>query len=261
MSRLPLAILLATSFFISSCKNMFGELAQTDTDAAIFYDAKLAANTKDYDSAIALVGELSSGYAAQREVQVFLASAYAGRCGMDYLSIADAFIHNTASDTPMEIALKQMKGSTSEADCKTAESILRAISPAGDGIMSDNLDDAFLMAFVGIAKVGAILERLADTSDHDGVVDAGFDSCAIADADARELGTGITLMYNNIKNSGTAFAAQLSAMTSLCALSGGMCDVTDPTAFTAPAQLDAVRGVFDNQTVGIGSDPAYPACP
>lgn len=268
-SKIAIIFLITISLFTTSCKNLFTELADQDADAALFYEARMYANEKDYVTAIDIIeNEMGAEYQAKRKVQVFLASMYAGKCGMEYLYLAKAMLSSSGATSPLDVALTHMKGSTTETDCKTAEAILRAQSPTGNGVMSDDTNDAFLMAFVALAKIGAILERYGDTGsgnpDNDGVVDAGFDACntgTIADADAREIGTGLTLVYNNVLASGKTIANKMSALTALCtAIGGTTCTITNPATFTAN-EVKSLMGVVNYQTFGVGSDVAYTPCP
>jgi hypothetical protein len=264
ISRFSFVIFLTISLLSTSCKNLFSELAKSDSDAAIFYSARQLSNARLYDDAINKIYELSDEYYQRRDVQVFLASAFAGKCGLDFLSFAQSVANNPTNATPMELALVHMKDVSSEVDCQTAETIMRAVSPAGDGVMSDSIDDALYMAFISLAKIGAILSRIADTGagnpDNDGAVDAGYNACAMADADAREIGTGITLLYNNIILTSSDFATAMDDMATVCGVAGATCAKTDPTAFTAP-ELVLLKGVVDFQDFGVGSDAVYPSCP
>ena len=108
-----------------------------------------------------------------------------------------------------------------------------------------------------------MLSRIADTAaqiDNDGVVDVGYNACAMSDADARKIGSGITLLYRNIITTSGSFATAMSEMTTICALAGATCTKTDSSTFTA-AELVAIRGTVDYNRFGIGADAVYPSCP
>lgn len=262
-SRFSLVILITISLLSTSCKNMFSELAKPDADAAIFYAAKRYSDARLYEDAINKIYELSDEYYARRDVQVFLASAFAGKCGLDFLAFAKSVSENPSALTPMELALSHMKNVNSEVDCETAEAIMKEISPNGDGIMSDSTDDAFYVAFISLAKIGAVLSRIADTSaqtDNDGIVDTGYDACAMTASDARKIGTGITLLYNNILLTTGDFATAMNDMTTICGIAGTMCSKTDASTFNA-TDLDYIRGVVDYDQFGVGADAVYPSCP
>jgi hypothetical protein len=259
ISRFSLVILITISLLSTSCKNLFAELAKPEADAAVFYAAKRYADARNYDAAIDKIYELSDEYYARRDVQVFLASMFAGKCGLDFLGLAQSVIDNPGNSTPMELALAHMKDAVDETDCETAEDLMIAVSPNGDGIMSDSVDDAVYMAFIGLAKVGAVLARVAD-ADDDGAADGGYDGCAMTDADTRKIGTGITLLYNNIATTSGSFAAKMGAMNTVCSVSPATCAKTDGSTFTAP-ELVLIRGVVDYDQFGVGADASYPACP
>lgn len=262
--RFSIVVLTTVSLFSTSCRNMFTELADKETNAALYYQAQRLIDNGSYTEAIDIIeDQMSAAYAATREVRVTLASAYVGRCGLNFLNLADAIINNTNNSSPLELALSHMKSTTSEADCLQAETILRAASPTGNGVMSDDIDDAFLMTFVSLAKIGAILERVGDT-DNDGVINAGFSACTLSAADSRELGSAIMLLYNNIASTGSDIATQLNDVATFCSnvvvAAAGTCAKTDPASYSA-AELKAINGVINYDPFGVGSDASYTICP
>ena len=263
-SHFFVALLVMLSITTISCRNMFAELADKEADAALHYEAKRLLNSRNYTEAIDILEQdMSANYFQRRDVQRTLASAYVGRCGLDFLGLATGIIAAGGTNSPMDVALNHMKAATSEADCLEAENIMRAVSENSDGILSDNNDDAFFMTFISLAKVGAILARIGDAG-NDGVIDGGFDACAIADADTREIGSALTLIYNNISATGSDIASHLGSFSTVCSnpavQAAGTCAKTDPTTFSA-GELDMLRGVVNYSPFGVGADVAYTICP
>jgi hypothetical protein len=268
-ARVLVAVVVLTSVFTTSCRNMFSELADRESDRALHYHATMLLNQRAWDDAIDVIeNQISASYATRREVRRTLAEAYIGRCGLEYVDLSFEILNAVAADSPMDVALAHMSSNTDFSDCLTAENIMRLASPAGDGIMSDNENDAFFMAFISLAKIGAILAddttgADADTN-NDGVVDGGFDGCAITDALTREIGSAMTLLKNNLENSGSDIATELGSFDTVCSdpavTAAGTCDKTDPADFNA-TDLDMLRGVVNYSAFGVGSDVAYTICP
>ncbi len=75
-------------FLIAGCSgNIFDETAKTNTPAAIYYQAQLKMNDGDYNTAIALLQSLGPTYLSQRDVALVYASAYSGRCGLNFVNL------------------------------------------------------------------------------------------------------------------------------------------------------------------------------
>ena len=76
--------------FVLGCANIFQGGAKTNTDPALFVDTQIKMNSGDYDGAINNIEvKMTSKYRTRRDVKVLWASAYAGRCGLNFLDLAD----------------------------------------------------------------------------------------------------------------------------------------------------------------------------
>ena len=78
-------------FLVLGCTgNVLRELADKNTDDALLFDAKTAVNTQNYDEAINILTlRLSSSGQLKSEARSILASAYAGKCGLNFLEFVD----------------------------------------------------------------------------------------------------------------------------------------------------------------------------
>ncbi len=256
-----LSIPLFVGLAISGCsQNAFQESAKRDTDPALLFEAQKQMNTSNWADAITLIGRMSAAGQADRGTKVILASAYAGKCGLNLIRLADR-ITNASSQNFFAILLGglQQASVASVADCLTAESTLRSISDvAGNRTADENV----MLAFIGFAKVGAILAAYADTND-DGTPDPTFDSCNTAmlpDAMLREVGTGVTLAVSSLAASGGSIGSSLSdAVTNACAdlatvdPSFDFCAITAAADFTVD-QRKALGGlVKSSDNPGLGT--------
>lgn len=242
----------------SSCtKNFFDEFAKKDTKEAIFFDAKLKLNESNYSSAItsfnALAASHASYYASENMLPLH-ASAFAGRCGLDFISLLTD-IQGASSGSLFGLLMGAFPSATvtSYTDCLAAEDLLETI---GDET-ARNGDENLLMAFLSLAKIGVILSSRAD-ADNDQVADAGFDQCDevtdLPTAEAREIGSGLALFLKSIAAVGASYF-DITAIQTACAINAdtmAMCDTTDPTLITND-QLSTLRVFLGSSDYGINS--------
>jgi hypothetical protein len=235
----------------AGCTNAFSEMANKTSDAALLYAAQMSIDKGDYAAAIESIGLMSAKGQTNHTVRSTLASAYAGRCGLNLLSLAQD-ISNLSSRTLFEMLMYSFKGADANdvADCQAAETQLLAIS-------SPSNDEYVQLAFVELAKVGAILAAKAD-SDHDGTPGPGFNSCdsnTISDALVADVGTGITIAVASLAGTGvgTSATAPISAICDSIdsALhTTGFCDQTSATDFD-PTELLALRSLIKANEIGL----------
>lgn len=249
-------LLILISFFITACSgNLLDEIADKDTDEAVYFQAKQEINAGNYTTAIGLLESLSSSFLADRDRVPVYASAYSGRCGLVFLTLLNT-MQNAAGGTVFTTLMGAFPGAlaTNVQDCINSETILEGI---GDESARDG-DENLLMAFTSLAKVGTILSSLADTDD-DGVPDATFDQCDAGDLPenmVREFGSGMSTAILSLSAIGTSYIGDaVTDVNALCALDPNLnafCSTTDPAAFTA-AEVQALRYAIGSSDFGINS--------
>jgi hypothetical protein len=260
-----------------SCANAFQEMADKTTDKAKFYDAKLRLDRSDWSGAITVLNSLSTDFAAKREVKAVLASAYAGRCGLDFIDLSNK-IQNAGATAFFSVLLSAFAGKTAAnlTDCISAETTLNSISST---VAGRNANENLLMAFVAMAKMGVILAIKADT-DLDGIVDPTFRPCHSDGVtgtaqlpngptapydDASELVTGLSSFMLSLAavGSGDAGGTTFDEIQAFCDLLAAapyntdICSTTDRTAVTA-TQRRAIRAALSDNTgfgFSIDNDP------
>ena len=270
MRRLILALLLVP--WVASCgQNVFREFADRNSDAAKLFEANKQLNSQNWSSAITTLQSLSAPALASRSVQLTLASAYAGRCGLNFISKVDGLVNNASGNLFSQLLSIYRAASTAQVqDCIQAEAIVLALSSAPSG---RSADENLFLSLVGLAKIGAIFGEFADLNE-DGAVDGGFNACDPADlpvASLRQVGTGITIALSSLAATNSQLVNSIgTSLTSVCddleafdpALN--FCEVTDPAAFTA-VQLRAIGGIVRaSDYPGLGTcagNPIVCACP
>lgn len=262
MSRLLLACGVALAALgLGSCKNAFEEASVKNSNEGYYFDAQQFINSRDYDSAITKLNALTPEFKARRDVTVIIASAYAGRCGLDFLSLAKS-ISDNPSMRIFPVLLQNFKLATtgSIADCNQAETWMRTLAPTNN-FASMTPDEAAFLAMVSLSKIGATLGTYADLDD-DGVADVGFDSCnttQLPDLRTRNLAVSLNIAAAALSASGAAVGGStFTSLSSACAsfpAGTSFCGIYDPTALTVN-QVKVFNGLVKAQDIaGVGTCP------
>ncbi|MES2767983.1 MAG: hypothetical protein V4596_02465 [Bdellovibrionota bacterium] len=244
----------------TSCKNAFEEMSSKDSEAAILYSARQHLSAGRWTEALSEFEKLPAATLAETEVVVDRASAYSGRCGLDFLGLSD-LIENIGTTPLMELLMTNFPATSAAnyADCKLAEDLLKTVADTS-GVVSTE-DGRFLMAFNALAKIGVILNFRADADEND-AVDAGWDPCDgngatdLPAAEVSEVGTGIVLFYKNLQgfSFGSDITSEIEAICTDPMVDGSpvdFCDEEDATAYTN-AYRQLIRGFIRDDTDGIG---------
>lgn len=257
-------VLLTTSLSCGDL-NILSEFAKEDTNQALLQAAKIHINKGEYGDAIAEFASMTSDYLAKREVKVVYASAYAGRCGLDLLALAESMA-GTLPSLLFKFLMSQYQNVTTanRDDCLQAETIIKSISTTAT---ERTVDENLLMIFLSFAKIGVTISAHADNDDFDGNPDVGWNACTndasnFPEASVREVGTGLGNALTSltaISGQSTIGSDQTDTFTDGCADLAALnpaldfCSVTDSSAFTAD-QVKGIRSIVQaNEWVGIGS--------
>lgn len=245
-----LALLLCV--FNLGCHNVFSDLANKTTDDALFYQAQQQINVSNYDGAVTTIQTMSNGGKAARSTQDLLASAYAGSCGLDLLGLSTA-LASLGNNTLFESLLTQYQSGAAVqvTKCVSAEAVLKPLS-------NRTADESLLLAFTELVKIGRQLSIVADLN-HDGFADVAFDSCAMSDADATIVGTGITTFLMALTASNLPIAAGVTSTLSttcttidqaLALASPGYSGFCTKTTFNS-TELKAFKSLIRSKEIGL----------
>lgn len=244
-------LLIAVMTQLSCAKNALSESAKKDSAEALEFEAYRLLNEQNYTGALSKIAELPSSVQTSRDIQFLKASAYAGRCGLNFVSTVLA-LTEIGSSTLFTLLMRTYQNSTTShiADCISSESTITGVASAASGRTTD---ENLLMAFVALSKIGAIINTYADT-DHSGTVDSAFDQCStssLPDAQARQIGTAIAHLYLSLSQVGTTIGGGALANV-LTACSGyAFCSNTDASSYTA-TEVKAIRTFVAAQDDGSG---------
>ena len=252
----------------TGCPNGLSEFADKKTDAAYLFQAQMYADKSDWTNAIAQIGLMTATGQAKADTKAALASYYAGRCGLDLLTLADAINNGISSKTLWTILLSTYKAGTSTnlTDCKTAETTMRSISSTFSGLTSDQNVE---LAFIEFAKMGVVMASAAKLdANHDGTIDGSldagtgtFDACDsthITDALVGELGTGLTIAMSALSASGGSIASSVTtSYNTLCSTLAtygysSLCTTYTSSGFSS-TDLLALRALIKSNEIGFNT--------
>lgn len=271
---------LVLSSSLSCSVNVLETFSNKQTDEAYFYDARKLINDGQYDAALDVMALMTPTYLARREIITLKASAYAGKCGLNFMDFV-AQLSNMGTTRLFPFLAAQFVGGTpARIDaCETAEDLIESIG----AIAARTSDENMFLVLISFAKIGNVLSLYVDSNQNgtpDTIADTGsdYDACletpravrpttAVAgdwfNADLRQLGSGITLALANIgavSGSVNLGDASLASITGACATLATLnpaydfCSITDPTAFTAN-HLKGIKSMLKESTVvGLGTN-------
>lgn len=154
--------------------NLLSDFAQTDSDQALYIEAKKKIDDMAWDDAISIIeNRLSASFQAQANVKETLAGAYVGKCGLTFFELVDG-LSNASPTRIFEYFMGVFKNMTLTPDaCEEAIAIIESIG----GVSERTQDQNLFLAILGVARIGVTLSYKLDQEDHDGVADSTFNVC------------------------------------------------------------------------------------
>lgn len=248
------------SFVLLSCSgNSLSSFANKETDEAYFEDAQKLLNDGKYTLALEALAKLSAAYNERTDVRETLAGAYAGQCGMEFLSLVASITNSSGTPLSFFMRLFQRTESARPLSCNSAQTTMELFGNSTARTSDQNL----FMFFLGISKIGLLLRSAADSNPNDGSMDSTFSSCAnrsnLNDADVDVLITGFGLVFDNLAAVGASIAGSgaisaLSTFQTTCQTITGIANC----AITSSSQINATTRTFFRELImtsdfGIGS--------
>lgn len=260
--------LLTIIFAIScmGCSNFLESFSNKNSDNSLYEAGVLAMNESNWDLALAKFEALSPTYFASEEKKLMFASAYAGKCGLNFISYAaNLGSVSLGGSTLFSYFMNQWTGiAIYPSSCASAEQWINAISTdpnARSGTANFN------MMILAMVKVGVYLRNNADIDGvgnlGDGTTDPTFDSCAatpvgsgvLDDNQAKEVVSGFANFLVNATSNLSSLSSDLqtaiTALTAVCStLAVNPCAMTESSGVSVGA-VAAIRDLLKSGTTGI----------
>lgn len=234
--------------------NAFNDLYDKNTDEAIVEDINKLIDARLWSDAVDKWYTLSATAQTSRTNLVLLANAYAGRGGLDTISLLNSLASGGGGNL-FTMLMSSFTGATISDynDEVTAANIMLNISATAAGRTTD--ENVFLLS-VELAKLGTLVAATGDL-DLDGTVDATYDNCALSSGQGDEVITAIGNISDILAVIGTgSTGGSLTALTNACASLGGACAVTLTSGVT-PVMSQAGRTLVGESNLGVGLAAPY----
>ncbi len=246
--------------------NVFTELSSKTSDEAIVDDVNNLMDKGFWTDAVNKWNLLTSTGKAKRANKLLLASALAGRGGLDIVTLITNMNTNASggSKTFFQQLMIMFNGRnlTHYNDEVSAQNIIFGIAPSA---LNRTADENIFLVFVEFAKMGTLFAAIADVN-ADAATDATFDNCnttVLTTTQANEVVVSIAAILTSLAATGSAIAGtSLTAINSACTtieiLSPGFCSSTDISQVTA-LQTQASRTLVGETALGVGLKAALNA--
>lgn len=257
--------------FVGCNGNLYNEMSNKDADDALIFDAKTAVNGQSYDEAIDIItNRVSANGQIKTQAREILASAYAGKCGLNFINYVDA-LANATSGTAFQLAAAPFIGVTVDASyCLMS---LHTMDLLGT-YATRTVDQNAFSAVVGMVLMGTSTRTTTDNIPTlgDGIQDAPNISCSATDAEIDQIVLGYGYMATNFAALSTAQIGGSSTSAfndsiAICqSVAGSSCTITDAAQIT-PFIRDTMRDLLNTSQYGVGTaDGSNPllipaACP
>lgn len=239
-------VLIVSTTHLSCGQNIYQPMSNKGTESALYYEALLAMDRRDWDAAINAFSRIKGELNTRRDFIGNKAGAYAGRCGLNFITY---FNYLTTLDLTGTTLFKELMNSVSStsvlpADCAVAETLMLDLgTTAAERTNDENLFFLVLSMF----KVGAYLKQYLDV-DADGEATAGINVCTVGAANSAgnsaipssamiQIATGFSHLINTFSAFPSFPAAVVTAVnvftSTMCtfmgeaAVSGNPCAVYD----------------------------------
>ncbi|AZZ37642.1 hypothetical protein CIK05_12835 [Bdellovibrio sp. qaytius] len=251
------------SFFINSCgPNALSGLGSQTSDDFYMEEATKANNSQNYDYALdVLLNKLSAtGRAAVPAVEL-LASAYAGKCGFNFVQYVDSLSQSSSTAVFNVMMQPFVQVATDPSYCLLA---LQTIDTLGaPGIRTANQNT--FSAITGLVLMGASTRAYADKdgtgNNGSGTMDSVdmiCDNTLVTDNQMNDIIVGYgyfvtNLAYVSASMLGSSSFNGLNDSVAACnSVPGADCTITDKNNVSAGTRL-AIRRLLNTSTYGIGN--------
>lgn len=252
------------SIFISSCgPNALTGLGSQTSDEYYFEEATKANNNQDFDYAIdVLTNKLSATGQASVVGKELLASAYAGKCGFNFVEYVTA-LADSSSTAVFDVMMQPfVQVPTAPEYCLLALQTIDTLGAPGVRTANQNT----FSAITGLVLMGASIRAYADKdgTDNNGSgemdsIDMICDDTLVTDDQMNDIIVGYgyfvtNLAYVSASMLGSSSFDSLNDSVEVCNDLGGDCTVTDKDTVSADTRA-AIRNLLNTTTYGIGDKP------
>lgn len=249
------------AIFVTSCnQNLLSDVSSKSSDEYLYEEAAKSNNTQNYDSTINIItAKMSASYQNLAKSKELLASAYAGKCGFNFLNFVDS-LSKATSTAPFMLMMKPFVSVSIDASyCKLAISTMEKIGSTVVRTSSQNM----FVAILGLALMGTSLRQYADKTPTlgNGIIDVNL--CTTVTSSQIEdviVGFGhfsLNLSFVSASLIGSGSLSSLTGLNLVCSTQAGVsCAVTDLSSLSSANRTLLVsffRSLLNTSQYGVGS--------
>lgn len=244
------------SIILTACSNPLASLSSQTSDEYLMEEATKANNGRDYDRALEILTQrLSTSARASMKAKELLASAYAGKCGFNFVEYVEN-LADAVGGTAFRLAMDPFVGVELEPEyCLSALQTMDSIGTPAERTANQNT----FTAITGMVLMGASLRAYSDvapTALGDGTVDVNLCSGVTNDQmDDVIVGYGYftqNFAYLSAQLVGSSSFGSLQDAINVCSDIGISCSVTNKTDITNVVR-DTFRDLINTVEFGVGS--------
>lgn len=242
---------------LACSQNILQDMSSLSPDEDYYSKAMEALNDESYDQAILIVqNQITPTGQAAPKVRELLASAYAGKCGLNFLDYTKKLTEHTSGSAMSNLMLPFVQLAVDPPSCRLALETMELIGPTA----ARNNNQNIFTSITGMVLVGTALRGYADLSPVLGDGAADINLCAdFTDAQIDDIIIGFGFFNKNFSAVTTIMIGSYSSfilgdIVSICNDTAGAaaCQITDPADIT-PAMRDTFRDLVNTQEYGIGA--------
>lgn len=252
------------SFFINSCgPNALSGLSSQTSDEYYMEEATKANNNQNYDYALdVLLNKLSATGRASVTAIELLASAYAGKCGFNFVNYVTALSASSSTAVFKTMMTPFVQVVTAPEYCLLSLQTMDTLGAPGVRTANQNT----FSAITGLVLMGASTRAYADKNgignNGDGNMDSNNMICnsgLVTDDQMNDIIVGYgyfvtNLAYVSASLLGSSSFDSLSDTVDACnSVPGADCDVTDKASVSAQTRT-VIRNLLNTTNYGIGDE-------
>lgn len=254
---IKIILVLLSMLQLSCSNNIFSEAASKNSEDALLIDAQTAVNAQQYQTAIDIVTlQLSQQTQAKASTKEILASAYAGKCGLNFINFVNALSTATSGSAFVLVSVPFIGQVVDPPSCLLSLNVIESIGTTAQRTSTEN---AFA-SVVGMSLMGAAVRLYTDNSpiDGNGTQDSNNISCTLTNTQIDYVVLGFGFMSKNFSYLGSAQLGSSSQttldtiITTCTSIAGNNCTITDPAAITQSTR-DTIMDLMNTVEYGVGT--------
>lgn len=243
---------------LSCSKNILDSASRHGYDDDDYYDQALAAlNEQSYDETLSIITtKMSVSGQALAKTRELVASAYAGKCGMNFIDYTDGLASATSPSILGRISHPFVGVNPDLLMCYNSLQTMDLIGPPSARTDNQNL----FVSVIGMVLAGAATRLASDISPQNGDGVKDVDVCTgVSNNHIDAVIIGVGYMIKNASSLrpeivGTGTVVAVNNIASMCqSLNGNTsCDFTNPSQIT-PTHRTLFRNLMNTTEFGVGS--------